>query len=234
VGDQEGCLRYSSNSEREGSISVWRLRGRPKNTNGQHSLAVVRRWNLEKFLILVFSGLLVFAALAAGVAVKFNIRLPMPGWFIVGIVFQVVWIYVASWICGKPWRRQRMIKFVGLFKWLRWHRFPEIGLYWHIHHRQLFGWCYGYSERRKFIKEEKPASEHTRRLRLFRPVRGKLPDELIEAGRVLGQYRHSLGYAENFAHIANKYDKEIEALHKKECPNCPWDGDTIFPGEAIW
>jgi len=22
---------------------------------------------------------------------------------------------------------------------------------------------------------------------------------------------------------------EIEALHAKECPNCPWDGDTIFP-----
>mgnify|MGYP001615385474 CR=1 FL=1 len=25
------------------------------------------------------------------------------------------------------------------------------------------------------------------------------------------------------------YRDEIEALHKKECPNCPWDGDTIFP-----
>jgi len=22
---------------------------------------------------------------------------------------------------------------------------------------------------------------------------------------------------------------EIEALHKQECPNCPWDGNTIFP-----
>ena len=22
---------------------------------------------------------------------------------------------------------------------------------------------------------------------------------------------------------------EVEALHKKECPNCPWDGDSIFP-----
>jgi len=25
------------------------------------------------------------------------------------------------------------------------------------------------------------------------------------------------------------YQAEIEALHKKECPNCPWDGKTIFP-----
>ena len=23
--------------------------------------------------------------------------------------------------------------------------------------------------------------------------------------------------------------KALEALHKKECPNCPWDGKTIFP-----
>ncbi len=22
---------------------------------------------------------------------------------------------------------------------------------------------------------------------------------------------------------------EIEALHKQECPNCPWNGETIFP-----
>jgi multidrug resistance efflux pump len=25
---------------------------------------------------------------------------------------------------------------------------------------------------------------------------------------------------------------EIEALHKKECPNCPWDGSSIFGREA--
>jgi len=24
---------------------------------------------------------------------------------------------------------------------------------------------------------------------------------------------------------------EMELLHKIECPNCPWDGNTIFPGE---
>jgi hypothetical protein len=23
--------------------------------------------------------------------------------------------------------------------------------------------------------------------------------------------------------------KEVEALHRKECPNCPWNGSTIFP-----
>jgi len=27
------------------------------------------------------------------------------------------------------------------------------------------------------------------------------------------------------------YQAEIEALHREECPNCPWDGKTIFPRE---
>jgi len=26
-----------------------------------------------------------------------------------------------------------------------------------------------------------------------------------------------------------KRDKAINTLHAKECPNCPWDGETIFP-----
>ncbi len=25
--------------------------------------------------------------------------------------------------------------------------------------------------------------------------------------------------------------KDVEILHKKECPNCPWNGETIFPKE---
>src|SRR5574341_1356695 len=28
-----------------------------------------------------------------------------------------------------------------------------------------------------------------------------------------------------------KYADEINALHKKECPNCPWDSKTIFPAK---
>jgi len=26
-----------------------------------------------------------------------------------------------------------------------------------------------------------------------------------------------------------KRDKAINTLHAKECPNCPWDGETVFP-----
>lgn len=27
-----------------------------------------------------------------------------------------------------------------------------------------------------------------------------------------------------------EYVKELDALHEKLCPDCPWDGETIFPG----
>lgn len=29
--------------------------------------------------------------------------------------------------------------------------------------------------------------------------------------------------------VFEKYQTEIEDLHRQECPNCPWDGKTIFP-----
>jgi hypothetical protein len=28
-----------------------------------------------------------------------------------------------------------------------------------------------------------------------------------------------------------KHEKEFRAMHKAECPNCPWNGLTIFPGK---
>jgi hypothetical protein len=31
------------------------------------------------------------------------------------------------------------------------------------------------------------------------------------------------------AEVLINYKQEIEELHKLECPNCPWDGHTIFP-----
>ena len=36
--------------------------------------------------------------------------------------------------------------------------------------------------------------------------------------------------AEIFEEMCVKYEKEIEKLHKKECPNCTWNGENIFNG----
>ena len=29
--------------------------------------------------------------------------------------------------------------------------------------------------------------------------------------------------------VLQKYADELEALHAAQCPDCPWDGKTIFP-----
>ena len=34
---------------------------------------------------------------------------------------------------------------------------------------------------------------------------------------------------ELWAAYLSKYHQELEALHATECPNCPWNGRTIFP-----
>jgi len=128
------------------------------------------------------------------------------------------------------------------------------GFYWHVHHDELLEWCYDAEERIDFIKNRKPAHEIETRLTWFQPVKGKLPDAVIDAGEA-----HNKAYEEacdkayeeasDKARVAyNKaseaylkthgayrkalsdHKDEIEALHAKEQPGCPWDGETlVFP-----
>ena len=117
------------------------------------------------------------------------------------------------------------------------------GFFWHVHHDKLIEFCYGYEERASFIRTDKPTHEQKTRLRLFKPVKGSLPQEVIEAGQAYakaGQAYDKAWQAYNKAWQA--YDKAeqaygealknnmpaITALHEKECPNCPWNGETIF------
>jgi len=39
----------------------------------------------------------------------------------------------------------------------------------------------------------------------------------------------SEAYKKATALASAKRDRAINALHSKECPDCPWDGETIFP-----
>lgn len=118
------------------------------------------------------------------------------------------------------------------------------GFFWHVHHEVLLGWCYNYNERAEFIRTDKLLEEQAVRLRLFQPVKGQLPRELVEARRAYdeayrayyGAYRAYYGarraYVEArrvYYEVLNKNMPAIEALHKAECPNCPWNGRTIFP-----
>ena len=83
------------------------------------------------------------------------------------------------------------------------------GFYWHIHHDVLCEWSDDINERIRYIKTYKPENERALRLRLMKPVKGKLPARFGKAW------------------VSCK--DELEALHKKECRGCPWDGKTIFP-----
>jgi len=160
------------------------------------------------------------------------------------------------------------------------------GFFWHIHDRVLIEWCLSYDESIEGIRVE-PLYEQETRLRLFQPVKGSLPEEVIKAGQVYNEawqthvealraldearqarnearqaldkawlFRRKVRRAYDEARRAcdetlqvrsNKawetFDKAeqayvealtknmpaIEALHAEECPNCPWNGHTIFP-----
>ena len=119
------------------------------------------------------------------------------------------------------------------------------GFFWHVHHGILIEWCHGYDERAEYICTEKSPYEQETRLRLFQPVKGNLPEEVIEAWRAYyeaGQAPNEAGRAPNeaswqayneagqaYREAVDKNMPAIKALHAEECPNCPWDGYTIFP-----
>ena len=132
------------------------------------------------------------------------------------------------------------------------------GFFWHVHHEMLLEWCYGYDERKQYIQTNKPDHEIDTRLRLFKTVMGSLPEEVVtaEEAYVKAEEAHNKAW-EAYITAGEVYDKawkayitaeeayvkagealvkalqnnwaKIEELHRKECPNCPWDGHTIFP-----
>ena len=92
--------------------------------------------------------------------------------------------------------------------------------FWHIHHEVLLEWSDDIQERIDYIKAHKPPHEVETRLRLLKPVQGALPPKLVKAK----------------AAYAKAYDEclpQIEALHALECPDCPWNGTTIFPETTL-
>ena len=122
----------------------------------------------------------------------------------------------------------------------------QVGFFWHVHHELILEWCHGYNERVEYIRTRKPKKEIDVRLRLFKAVKGELSKEVIEAWKAQIEARKAYdeawkdydeawkAYIEMrniFQEILLKNKKEIEALHALECPNCPWDGKTIFPEE---
>src|SRR3990167_431488 len=108
----------------------------------------------------------------------------------------------------------------------------QTGLFWHVHHEKLLEWCHNYDERVAYIQNKKPEEEQETRLRLFKPVKGKLPQEVVKASQEYDKARQEHDKArqeydkarQEYSKALNNNKELIEALHKAECPNCPWNG----------
>ena len=127
----------------------------------------------------------------------------------------------------------------------------KAGYFWHVHHEILVEYSEDIDERIEYIKNNKPLKEINIRLKLLRKVKGVLPKVYRDAYKVYRDaykvYRDAdkanwdtyKVYRDTYYKTCQDVDKarqdaykvyrdEIEALHKKECPNCPWNGNTIF------
>ncbi len=82
------------------------------------------------------------------------------------------------------------------------------GFFWHCHHDVLVEYCYDYDERVQFIKKNKPKNEQKLRLRLFKPVKGKLPKAVITTGKAYAKAW------EAYAKAWEAYDKAWEVYAK--------------------
>ena len=93
-------------------------------------------------------------------------------------------------------------------------------LAWHIHHEILVEvLTEPIEERLRYIDTEKakcePSWKIELRKRLLKPVMGPLSEKIEKANQ-------------EWEKVLGEHQVEIEALHKVECPDCLWDGKTIF------
>ena len=133
---------------------------------------------------------------------------------------------------------------------------------WHVHHNVLIELLTEPIENRiKYIKKFKPKNEIELRLKLLKVVKGELPKEFVEAWQkyyetwqeyvevwqkydkakqkydeIWQEYdearqKHNEAWHE-YIEVCKKYESQILALHEKECPNCSWNGKTIFSKEV--
>jgi len=68
---------------------------------------------------------------------------------------------------------------------------PKQGFCWHVHHNVLLEWCWDIDYRAGVIKDRKPPHEVATRLHLFRPVTGRLPDAVLQAGTAYEKTRRA-------------------------------------------
>ena len=116
--------------------------------------------------------------------------------------------------------------------------------YWHIHHDILVEpLIKPLKIRIEYIKKNKSKNEIKLRLKLLKPVKGKLPIEVVKAREAYYKAEKASDKAwkaydktreaydktrEAYDKVFQKNIKAINILHKKECRGCPWNGKSIF------
>ena len=116
--------------------------------------------------------------------------------------------------------------------------------YWHIHHEVIADPSYNVKKRKKYVRIYKPTNEVETRLRLMTPAKdqdfvGKAWEEYNEIRvKAYEKYKEIEDktyekYKEIEDKALEKYNASLWELHKKEHPDCPWDGKTIFPGKDV-
>jgi len=117
----------------------------------------------------------------------------------------------------------------------------ESGFAFHVHHDELYEWCWDYDERVEYIKQNKPENEISIRLELFRFIDEKLlPEELLEVGQKHDEVvRKHEEVGRKYDEVGRKYDEAgqkyypfMVQLHKRIC-GCGWtEEDGIDFGEV--
>lgn len=122
---------------------------------------------------------------------------------------------------------------------------------WHDHHDTLVELLTEPLETRiAYIKREKPEQEQATRLRLIHIVKDQDSVNFAYEARSIGSSKADEAFLVGWNNVNGRYkvlESVIEAhkeakknlkeawnavilpLHAKECPDCPWDGKTIFP-----
>ena len=111
---------------------------------------------------------------------------------------------------------------------------------WHVHHDRLSQELQEPLENRiQYIKAHKPASEVKLRLKLLKispgltSARAEYEEAKEAASAKLHEAQHAAWteYEKAKEAAVAVYERMEKALHKVECPNCPWNGTTIFVGK---
>ena len=83
---------------------------------------------------------------------------------------------------------------------------------------------------------DKAAAERDKAAAEWDKARAEWRKARAECAKAAAEWRKARAECAKAAAERDKADaehrKEIEALHAVECPGCPWDGKTIFPGRA--